>query len=675
MNAVPLKLSLELAAPRPLSSPDQIGTVLNITGQLEYEQVNIGSIVVNASSEGHNYDIYLPLRVRPTLEYFRLRFIASDWYQPGNQDIRALSVIFYRVSLEPDISRFGIEGWIYSFWKPFLFVLMAFSIRGIVLTIYRNKRTATYAQIAGGLVLIASLWLWSVEFEPYYAAWGFILSSTWVLVGLASLFNNRAPGIPAPFVYAATLLPLMPLSQFAFLRLNLSTLNPSTVTFGVFSGALLYSGAIYVSRNIWINQPPDEKPIQNNFERAFVRSVLFASVVSFIYNLFYQIQTDPFRGVEFRTYYSALLGYEAGRPLYEPDKLLNRPLFYPNAPPLFGPFFWPLARIFGDNSQVALQSWRAFCGLAIVAAIFLLLRTYTNGNHKSSRYLPLVLFATLNFGQIADSIGYGQFSPIVLLCLTYLGYTLKRGTGASFGVTIALASGLKLYPAGWFLFLWIKEHRRALPGFIAGVAGLGLLCLVTVGWNSLGIYFSEVIPALMRPEMDITNQSLFGMLARLDVAQVLAGNSIADSIWVIVTGTVLVLVILFLTFRAIYLNRQNPTRSMLIFAVLVMGFLLIPPLVAMSEVVVALPAVIALMVSYTDYETPRWQLFLFGLFFAWLGYGSRFDFFGSEAVGLARIGASYRFFALAGLWLLALWQLEKLKSGKLTPENSSDPQC
>lgn len=672
LDSIPLKAYIRVTAPRPGLDPAQTGVSLKARGKLEWIDQDLGRIEVNGSYQGNYYEFKLPEHLRPNLAAYELSFEADNAYQPGGGDVRGLAVLFFSLRLEPDYDAFGWKGWLASFARPGLLAIIAFSCWAIgrsFLTGRRKERWALGFEVMAGALLLVSFVFWRQAAEPLYSSWAFILPLAWVLLALAEAFRQRAEHLPAAYVYAATLFPLLPLAQFAFGRLDLYSVNPGSVLVGGYVAALFYVGAMYV--NSGRNHP-------DVFERAFVRGTLAAAAVAFLYDHFIVFAENLYRGADFKVYYGALMRFENGGPLYDLNEIANLPGSAARMPPGFSLTMWPLARIFGPDVNSALLTWRVFNELLLIPIILILIRVF--GRERDGiKFKGAVWFLGLSFGQVAESLGYGQWNVIVLLCLALMALWIKEGKLQRAGLALALPVFLKLYPVMSALYFLLQKNLRAarnsLLGLIAGsVVVLGLSGLI-VGFDQLWFYFTQVVFGVNRPELDISNQSLWGFWSRLAVPRVMADFKGDLPGWITLVSYASALVLTMITCLGIGRKPGDTDDEQLKLGALALLAVLIPPFVWFHYIVPCLVAVLALLVSLTKRggQVRRWELAAFGAAYAGLAYGGRSDFFFTDAVGLARLGSSYRFLAALLLWGLCLWLLRKPQ--KVTAEQPApEPQ-
>ena len=645
LDAVPLKALVRLTAPRPSVAEEVSAVRLKARGKLEWADQDLGSVAVNGHYQGNFYEFKLPVHLRPNLAAYELNFEADSSFRPAGGDGRVLSLLFFGVRLEPDYAHFGWRGWLASFELPALVGLISFCCWGIGRALWPTGRVALMGEgVAGGLLLL-SLVAWPLIAGPLYAPWAVILPFGWLLLALAELFHRRATELPAPFVYAATLFPLLPLSQFAFGGLYLYNVNPGSVLVGVYVGALFYVGAIYINSG---RQRP------RLFEQAFVRAMLIASVVAFAYDHLNVFQTNLYRGADFKVYYEALQRFQAGGPLYDLKEIINLPGAAARMPPGFTFLLWPFVNLFGSNVNVALLTWRVASEFLLIPCILILVRVFgETGSLKAA-----VWFFALNFEQVAESLGYGQFNVLVLLGLSLMALWIKEGRPGLAGLALAGPVGLKLYPVVSALYFLPRRNWRGLGGLGLGGLIIAGLAALTVGANTLWFYMTQVILLVNRPELDISNQSLWGFWGRLSVSRVVADYKGDVPGWVGPLSYVCVVGLVGLTAWVLWQKRLADdfgARQLKLGSLAWLG-ILIPPFVWFHYSVPCLVAIMALLVrlSRTDQPRPRWQLLLFALAYGVLAYGGRNDFFLTETAGLGLFGSSYRFLAALALWGLGL---------------------
>ena len=666
LDAVPLKAIVRVSAPRPYLLPDQTGAIMKASGKLEWDDQELGQVAVNGLYQGNYYEFNLPVHLRPNLANFVLSFEVDNTFRPGPGDGRELGVIFFNLRLEPNYPEFGWRGWLASFARPALLALIAFCGWGLARGLLKNKNWALGIEAITGIILLLSLIYWPQAAEPLYASWGFILPIAWLLLTLAEVFRRRTPHLPTPFVYAATLFPLLPLAQFGFGHLDLYSVNPGSVLVAAYIGALFFVGANYIN-----NLTHPEK-----FEQAFQRAMLGAAIISFAYNHFSVFQLNTNRGVDFRFYYDSFIGFERGGSLYNLKELASIARQAPLAP-TFSLVLWPLARVFGSDTGFALFIWRIGSELLLIPCLLILVRVF-GGEKQGLKMTPAVWFLALNFGPIAESLGLGQWNVFVLLALSLMARWVQTSQEGKAGLALAGAAGLRLAQLVSGLYFALQSNFRqswkGLAGTLLGCAGLFGLSGLVVGFSQWDFYLRHLAFAVNPTLVDISNQSLWGFWGRLAIPQVVSnfnGNLPDWVIWVSLASVVALVGMASFVLWQRRSNKDNVDRQLRL-GVLVWLAALVPTYVWSHQVAPALVAVLALLLGLsraTD-QAPRWQLSLFALAYAVLAYGDRYSFFSSEAVGLARLGASYHFIATLALLTLSLWLLWKSKIPDSSPATS-----
>jgi hypothetical protein len=125
-------------------------------------------------------------------------------------------------------------------------------------------------------------------------------------------------------------------------------------------------------------------------------------------------------------------------------------------------------------------------------------------------------FYTQTFGSFA--LGQVDGSMTFLLALGLWGYS--RGRAGVTGVSIALATAIKLIPALLILYFVLKrEYRFAAWGLGAGAA-LFLLSLPAAGVDTYWTYFTETVPALLKGSTHYANISIGGAFNRIFVEDI-----------------------------------------------------------------------------------------------------------------------------------------------------------
>ncbi len=647
LDSVPLKATLQASAPRPDRLPDRPGTTLTVTGLSGNNSLNLGRYELKGLYEGNQFTFALPAHLRPHLDSFTLRFESSETYQPGKGDVRNLSALFFNLKLEPDYGAFGWRGWLASLTRPGLLALIALCGWGLAGFFSGRASWRLLCEGCAGLSLVGSLLWWPQAAEPFYTPWTLLLVALWALLWLAGQFTTAAPGVPAPFVYIATLLPIMPFAQVVAGRLDFSTLNPGSISLIVYSGALLAGLAIYLAA-------------RPRFGPVFMWAILVASAIIFVYSHWRVFELNLYRGGDFRNYYLGLLNYEENAtPVYNLKEMAELPGAAVRNPPAFAVLYWPLARLAGRDVGLAVLLWRGFSELLLIPTVLLFLGLF--GRNRSGLALwPLIALAVLNFGQLAESVGYAQQNNLLLFGLTLSAFYVQKKRDSWAGLSLSLPIWVKLLPAVSGAFFLLERRWRGLAGLVVGAVIANLLTVIVVGWDNLWFYFTRALWSVNEPELGISNQSVWGFAGRLGVSEVkgdfVGGFPTALTPWCYLAVLVAVGLTLFVLWRA--RGDDGWLGDQLKLAALTLVAIWVPPFSWLHYIVPGLIAVVALAAALSE-SAPRPAIIVFALAYMLLAYGGRNDFFFTEAVGVVRLGSSYRFVATFALWALSLWLLRQ----------------
>jgi hypothetical protein len=215
------------------------------------------------------------------------------------------------------------------------------------------------------------------------------------------------------------------------------------------------------------------------------------------------------------------------------------------------------------------------------------------------------------------------------------------------------------------IFPAIERRWWNFIGLVAGGGVTIILCTITVGWGNLWRYLTDIIYLLPPSTRDVSNQSVFGFLGRLSVAEISPTNKAALAVWVIILGYMFSYLVIGLTVTILWRVRGSlldDNLQLLRLGTLILASFIIFPNARFSQFAPALLGILSLMKLFGPRRAPRWQLSLFGICYATLSYGGSSSFFSDEIVGLSRLGSSYRFMVMLILWLLCLFLLWKRRT-------------
>ncbi|HLJ80217.1 MAG TPA: glycosyltransferase family 87 protein [Ktedonobacterales bacterium] len=106
---------------------------------------------------------------------------------------------------------------------------------------------------------------------------------------------------------------------------------------------------------------------------------------------------------------------------------------------------------------------------------------------RAPRLFPvaLVVFLTLSYQPIEQSLVLGQVSLFILLLLLVVPLLVERDRPYLAGGVLALAVWIKLFPALLIIYYLLRGRRRVVVGAVAGIALLGLAQVPLIGMEGV----------------------------------------------------------------------------------------------------------------------------------------------------------------------------------------------
>ena len=124
---------------------------------------------------------------------------------------------------------------------------------------------------------------------------------------------------------------------------------------------------------------------------------------------------------------------------------------------------------------------------------------------------------------LAKSFLFGQMHQLVGALLIAAVWLARRKCLFAGGIAVALAAGLKIYPAVFLLFFLRKKQWRLFAGTAAGLLAVAGLSICLFGWDVHRVYLSQILPIVGRGEnIDPYSpgwNSLTALLHRLFIAE------------------------------------------------------------------------------------------------------------------------------------------------------------
>jgi glycosyl transferase family 87/WD40 repeat protein len=132
----------------------------------------------------------------------------------------------------------------------------------------------------------------------------------------------------------------------------------------------------------------------------------------------------------------------------------------------------------------------------------------------------LIFLATF---PLRDNFLLGQWHVFVLLLLTLAAWLYFGGRFFSSGMVLAIAAGMKIYPALFLIYFVFRKQWRAALGLIVGLLAVAALSVGVFGWDACVIFAREVLPRALRAETidpyNVEWGSLSALLRRLLVSE------------------------------------------------------------------------------------------------------------------------------------------------------------
>ncbi|MCF2527072.1 glycosyltransferase 87 family protein [Yinghuangia soli] len=199
----------------------------------------------------------------------------------------------------------------------------------------------------------------------------------------------------------------------------------------------------------------------------------------------------------------------AGRPLYDGPVLgLDMEFTYP---PFAAVVFAPLAVLPLGLVKVL---WIVLCAACLYGTVRIVLARLIGSRHRDIAVLAVLMSGALMFVEpVRSTVSFGQIN-LLLMLIVVADLTGSR-TSRWRGIGVGIATGIKLTPAIFILYLLLARRFRAAAvagGAFAGTVAVGLLCAPrdsTDYWG--GVFLDADRVGYAR---NVTNQSLRGLMAR-----------------------------------------------------------------------------------------------------------------------------------------------------------------
>ncbi len=277
-------------------------------------------------------------------------------------------------------------------------------------------------------------------------------------------------------------------------------------------------------------------------------------------------------------------------------------------PPLLAEAFRPLALL---PPHAGAYIWLALTYLFFAASVIVVDRSVGRSLSRGAR--STLLLAALLFVPLYASFYFLQVNTLLLLILALAAWAYTRGQDGVAGAWFGFATVLRVTPllqAPMLARRWRDLQRPSGP-LAFGLVGLGLLALLTLLTGSTIDYLGSVLPRLGVSTATLDNQSLPGVLLRLQ-----ALTSLASVTSVKVLTLVLQLGLLAMTWwRSLGLEGRRQRAA--VFA----AFLAVTPIISSitwNHHLVTELLVLALLAPSMKVRSPAWWLALVSYPLLWM---------------------------------------------------------
>jgi hypothetical protein len=251
--------------------------------------------------------------------------------------------------------------------------------------------------------------------------------------------------------------------------------------------------------------------------------------------------TGTVGGIDFKAYYIAADMLRAGKDFYDVEQQAQEvqarglPLneSYYIYPPLLAILFVPMTVL---PMESAAQAW-FFLNMALYGAcLAVLTRALRLGRHRA--ILPLLWILAFLFPPALYTLYKGQVNIVVLFLLCLLYYACSHGRAVFAGLTLGLASMIKVVPVLLLpLYLWKRQYLLGVTALVT-IAVIAIVGFAMVGAGPHQTYLYSVLPRLAKPRPNPANQSLGGFFGLLFIANPYSWHVVnSPSVWNLLTGT------------------------------------------------------------------------------------------------------------------------------------------
>src|ERR1700722_1370930 len=164
------------------------------------------------------------------------------------------------------------------------------------------------------------------------------------------------------------------------------------------------------------------------------------------------------------------------------------------------------------SSLPALQAKRYWL-LANLAFLALTLLLLIGSTKLGPQRVGLLMF--LAVVPLSSNFFFGQMHVLVLLLLTLAAWLHLKERPFTSGLTLAVATALKIYPGLFLIFFLVKKQWRAAAGLAVGTGAAVLLSIHLFGMDACRVYAREVLPFALRGQIVDPYNVAWGSLSAL----------------------------------------------------------------------------------------------------------------------------------------------------------------
>ena len=361
--------------------------------------------------------------------------------------------------------------------------------------------------------------------------------------------------------------------------------------------------------------------------------------------------------VDFATLWTAARDFSLGGSLYRPAEVAaNHFGAVFKVPPFYGMLLLPLARI---PMRTALALDRVL-DVALYLACAVVLVSWLRPRLGTCGALAAVAVVLGLMQPAFDSIAYGQIDVLLLLSMTLAFVALRAGRPALVGLTVALATLLKLFPLVLVLFLAARREWRAVAWTAGGLVALDALAVAVMGWHEHVVYATQVLPFIGGGTGWVENQTVNGFLCRL-LAGARLPAPVHERMIDLLTWAGFALVAGVSTLVASRRAERGSSAAALSFGVFLVVMVLVVPTAWIHYETVTILTFLLLAWSAAERPLSAGLAFAVSLAFGLIAYGNQWTFYdGSPRPGLTALWLSRELYGLVLLWVAALRAAQRL---------------